>query len=144
MKVTEGLAVEHTVYSKVFDQIERALPKLNTLEEAKMLSTFVEGLLQSHGDTEENLFYLTMDYVLEGKDQLGQLHHEHQEIDVRVKQAQSANNLEEARQLLTAAMRVTRDHFRHEEQVAFPLIERKLHYTALNEVGKAWMQDSSV
>ena len=135
--------VEHNVFAKVFDEIERALPRLNTLEEARLLGTLVEALLQSHGDTEENVLYLTLDYAREGKGQLTRLHSEHHEIDARLQQAQSADNLEEARQLLTAALLATRDHFRDEEQVAFPLIERKLHYTALNELGDAWLRSNS-
>ena len=39
MKVTEGLVVEHTVFSKVFNQIERALPGLKTLVEARLLGS---------------------------------------------------------------------------------------------------------
>jgi len=143
MKVTEGLVVEHTVFSKVFNQIERALPGLKTLEEARLLGSLVEALLQNHGSTEENLFYLTLDHEPGTKSQMDQLHREHQEIDARLRQAQLAGNLEEARQLLTAALQTTREHFRHEERVAFPLIEQQLHAAAQKEFGHAWMHADS-
>ena len=143
MKVTEALVVEHTVFSKVFDEIDRALLGLNTLEEARLLGTLVTGLLQNHGATEENLFFLTMNNGPAGKDQLYEFQHEHQEIDARLKQAQAASNLDQARQFLIMALRATREHFRHEERVAFPLIERTLHHSALRELGSPWMQDDS-
>ena len=61
MKITEALITEHRVFSVVFDYIDRILPKLNTPEEAKVLAGLVEALLCGHGDTEENLAYVTLD-----------------------------------------------------------------------------------
>jgi len=74
---------------------------------------------------------------------MDQLHREHQEIDARLRQAQLAGNLEEARQLLTAALQTTREHFRHEERVAFPLIEQTTSRRRPEGFGHAWMHADS-
>ena len=44
MKITEALAMEHTVFLKVFDQIERALPSLTTQAEVGTMARMVEGM----------------------------------------------------------------------------------------------------
>lgn len=140
MKITEALVAEHTIFLNVFDQIERALPALTTLVEVRTLGTMVEGLLASHGETEQDLAYLALDHVLAERGELERLHQEHQEIDGHLKQVRAATELVKARELLQNGLALTRRHFKYEERHIFPLLERSLREETLRELGSAWRQ----
>lgn len=136
VNITEVLTTEHAVFLTVFDQIERALPKLKRLEEAKMLAGLVEALLQDHGDAETNLAFVALDHALDQKGQLNRLHQDHDEIDDRLRRVKTVTKLPDARRLLKAALLASRQHFRREERTIFPLIEKMLQKETLAELGK--------
>jgi hemerythrin-like domain-containing protein len=135
--ITETLVVEHGVLLAVFDHLERTLPKVQTVAEAKLLAGLVEALLRGHSETETNLAYAALDHVLEDRGELDQLHQDHQEIDARLQQIRSVTNPAEARRLLKAALRASREHFAREEASVFPLIDRVLSVEVLTELGRA-------
>jgi len=132
--------MEHATFCAVFDQIERVLPGLNSVAEVRVLSTVVEGLLAGHADAEANLAYAALDHVLAEKGELDRLHHDHKEIDTNFKRLHGVSNLAEAQALLKKALAASRDHFRYEEQVVFPLLERVLPHETLNDLGTASRQ----
>ncbi len=138
--ITEALVTEHAVFSAVFDQIERVLPKLDSVMTIKMLGTMVEGLLHDHADTENNMAYTALDHVLAHKGKLDRLYHDHKEIDARLKSVQTARSVAEARKLLKAALAASREHFRHEEHEVFPLMEKVLKPEILWALGDTWLQ----
>ena len=139
MRITEALIAEHTIFSRVFDQIERVLPSLATPVEVRTMAGIVEGLLESHAKTETDLAYLALDHVLEDHGELKRLHQDHQEIDDRLRKVHSAKTCAEARQLLKAAIVSTREHFRAEERSVFPLLEKVLQKETLTDLGKSWL-----
>ena len=138
--ITDVLVTEHRVYLTVFDQIERALPTLNTLAEAKRLGTLVEGLLHDHAGTETNLAFAALDHALAEKGKLDRMHQDHHEIDSRLKRLQQARDLAEGQRLLKEALQASREHFRHEEEAVFPLIEQVVQRETLERLGDAWMR----
>jgi hemerythrin-like domain-containing protein len=140
MSITEALVTEHGVFFSLFGQIERVLPKLETLAEVKVLTSLVEGLLQDHGETETNLAYHALDHVLADRGELDHMYRDHQEIDAGLKRALAAGDPAEARRLLEAALRASREHFRLEERLVFPLIEKVLQRETLGELGRAWTE----
>lgn len=139
LTIIEALKVEHSVFVTVFDQIDSLLPELRTLAEVKNLAALVEGLLQGHADTEENLAYAALDHVLQDQGMLSRLYQDHQEIDGHLLKVKSARNLAAARRLLHAALLASRRHFRHEEQSIFPLIENMFQSGTLAELGRTCM-----
>jgi hemerythrin-like domain-containing protein len=140
MRITEALVAEHTIFLGVFDQIERVLPRLTTPVEVSAMARIVEGLLESHAKTETNLAYLALDHVQEQNGELRQMHQDHHEIDDRLRKVQTASTCTEARRLLKAAIKATREHFRGEECSVFPLLEKLLQAETLTELGQSWMQ----
>jgi hemerythrin-like domain-containing protein len=124
----------------VFDQIERALPSLNTPAEIGTMARIVEGLLEGHAKSETDMAYLALDHVLEQDGELKRMHQEHQEIDDRLRKVHAAKTCAEARRLLKAAITVSREHFRGEERSVFPLLEKALQEETLLELGKSWME----
>jgi len=129
--------MEHAIFCAVFDQIERVLPGLKSVPEVKALATVVEGLLAGHAETEADLAYAALDHVLAEKGELDRLHHDHKEIDNNFKRLHSVGGLAEAQMLLKKALAASREHFRYEERVVFPLLERVLPDEILSGLGEA-------
>src|SRR6516162_3566290 len=96
LTITETLIVEHRIFCRFFNQIERQLPKLQSLGEVHLLGRVIEGLLDDHSDTENNLAYLTLDHVLEDRGELERLYQDHREIDNHFRQLRETRDLTEA------------------------------------------------
>jgi hemerythrin-like domain-containing protein len=140
MKITEALIAEHTIFLTVFDQIERVLPSLITPAEVQTMARIIEGLLEGHAKTETDLAYLALDHVLEHNGELKRMHQDHHEIDDRLRMVHTAKTCAEARRLLKAAILSTREHFRGEERIVFPLLEKLLDPDTLTDLAKNWMR----
>ncbi len=139
MKITETLMAEHRIFLKVFDQIERLLPRMRTVAEVQRMATLVEGLLLDHGATETDLTYPALDHMLQDRGRLERLHQEHQEIDAGLREVQAAPTLGEARRRLEAALLMSRRHFQFEERFVFPLFEELLQPGTLAGLGADWL-----
>ncbi|MGD0258696.1 MAG: hemerythrin domain-containing protein [Verrucomicrobiota bacterium] len=140
MKITEALVAEHTIFLTVFDQIERVLPSLATPTEVRTMASIMERLLEEHAKTETNLAYLALDHVLADNGELKRMHHDHHEIDDRLRKVHTAKTCAEARRLLKVTIAGTREHFRAEERSVFPLLEKVLRQETLAELGQSWLQ----
>jgi hemerythrin-like domain-containing protein len=142
--ITQALVMEHTVFRKVFDQIERVLNGAPSASEVKLLAMVVEGMLRTHGETETHLAYSALDQALADRGALNRLHQDHHEIDDRFKRLQRATDAAEARHLLKTALAATREHFRREEKTVFPILEQTLQPDTLWTLGREWMDGHSV
>jgi hemerythrin-like domain-containing protein len=142
--IIETLVMEHVVFRAVFDEIERVLPGLNSTQEVRVLSTVVEGVLGRHAETETDLAYAALDHVLAEKGELDHLYQDHKEIDHNFKRVRGASSLAEAQRLLKKALAASREHFRHEERVVFPLLKRALPSETLIELGETWLREYPV
>ena len=140
MKITEALVAEHTIFLGVFDQIERVLPSLTTPMEVVTMARIIEGLLETHAQTETNLAYSALDHVLEHNGELKRMHQDHHEIDARLREVHTAGTVAQARRLLNTAITTSREHFRAEERSVFPLLEKVLQEETLIELGQNWLQ----
>jgi len=138
MKITEAIALEHATLLRVFDQVERVLPGLDSSGEVGRMATILEGLLGTHAELETNLAFVALDHALQHKRRLATLHQDHQEMDDRLRQVHQAASCSEAQRLLRAAMRASRAHFRDEERNLFPVLERALGPVALTVLGEAF------
>ena len=141
--ITKTLVREHAIFLAVFDQIERVFPRLTSAQEVRVLSTVVEGLLAGHARTETELAYVALDHALEEKGKLQRLHQDRKEIDTHFRQVQVADSLAEAQRLLKEALAASREHFRHEETVVFPMIERVLSGDVLGHFGEVRIREYS-
>ena len=132
--------MEHRVFSGVFDQIERIAPGLTSLEGVKLLGQLIEGMLNRHADTENNLAYTALDHILEDRHHLDRLHHDHHEIDTHFRLVQKARSLTEAQHLLKNGIAASRAHFQFEERDVFPLLNSVLESETLCKLGDARME----
>jgi hypothetical protein len=142
MTITEALVAEHRVFLALFDEIERALPHLGGLAEARLLSRMIEGMLRRHATSEEDLVLMALHRLPQHRQHCDRFHQEHQEIDGGVKRVQSIRRLEDARRLLRAAIHASRAHFAREEKSIFPLIELVTPRSVLLKLGQAWKPPS--
>jgi len=143
MKITEAIALEHATLSRVFDQVERVLPRLRSSAEVGAMASLLEGLLRTHGKLEVELAFAVVDPALhQHKRRLATLHQEHHELDERLGRVHQAATCGQARQLLRGALRASREHFRDEERHLFPVVERALGLGVLTALGEAFKKAS--
>ncbi|MCL4176125.1 MAG: hemerythrin domain-containing protein [Verrucomicrobia bacterium] len=136
MNITEALVAEHTVLLQLFDHVESELLGIASLESLQLLARIIERLLHSHGEAEEDLVLCALDHSLEDQGRRERFHQEHQELDERFKQLQTATDLETARRLFYGALQASRKHFRFEEESLFPFASRVLGKDILLELGQ--------
>jgi hemerythrin-like domain-containing protein len=144
MTIIDGLVAEHRVFLKLFEQMERALPGIKTVEEIGLLCRLLEAPLHDHGGAETDLAYIALDHILHQKNHLTRLHHDHQEIDVLLKKVEGIKDLQKARTQLKVALEACRAHFSEEERNVFPLIEKTLQPETLQILGKVWKSQSNL
>jgi len=138
MKITEALLAEHQVFHSLFDHVERALPRLKTLGEIKVLAALIEASLKAHSDAEDELLFAPLEHCIEQLGQADTFHKEHEEIDHSLGQVRRAREVAKARKLLLTAVLASRRHFNKEERIVFPLAEKSLSPRTLQNLGAAW------
>jgi hemerythrin-like domain-containing protein len=121
----------------VFEQIERALPDLETPEEVAVLCRVVGGLLHDHGAEENDLTHLAVAHILIDHARQARLCHEHREMDRLLESVGAVKDVRKARSRLKAAFDACRAHFAEEERHMFPLIEKVLQPETLQVLGRA-------
>ena len=124
--ITKTLIMEHAVFNQVFDQIEKAMADTHTAAEVRLMGKLVEGMLAAHGAAETDLAYSALDHALAEKGLLDGLNQDHREIDNHYLRVHQTEDLAEARRRLHRALSATREHFRREERIVFPLLEQNL------------------
>ncbi len=142
MTIIDGLVAEHRVFLMLFDQVERALPGVKTVDEVGLICRLLEAPLHNHGGAETDLAYIALDHILHQQNRLTRLHHDHQEIDGLLKRVEEIRDLPKACAQLKAALNACRAHFSEEEQTVFPLIEKALQHETLQILGKVWKSQS--
>ena len=138
MTIIDGLMAEHRVFLMFFDQMERALPEVKTVDEVGLLCRLLEAPLHNHGGAETDLAYIALDHILHEQNRMTRLYHDHQEMDELLRKVEAITDLPKARTQLKAAFDACRAHFREEEQTVFPLIEKALQPETLQILGKVW------
>jgi hemerythrin superfamily protein len=138
MTIIEGLVAEHRVFLRLFDQIERVLPSVKTVDEIALLCRILETPLHTHGEVEADLGYIALDHILHQQSRLTRLHHDHHEIDGLLKEVAGSKDLNQARSRLKEALGFCRAHFSEEERTVFPRMEKALQRETLLILGKVW------
>ena len=135
--IIESLVLEHAYFCAVFDQIHKALPVL-TLHDLKKLARLLERSLLHHAAAEEDLVLLAVEQGPAEKRHAVRFYKEHQEIDSQLTRVHDTDAVDEARSYLRCVISHTRSHFRHEERIVFPMIERLMDADTRHRLGKVW------
>jgi len=140
MKITEILMAEHAVFHNLFDHIETAVPRIQTLAEVITLAAVVEKLHGPHSKTEDDLFIEPLEHCFEQIGQNETFHAEHRKIEEALARVHTAKTLKDAKTVLLGAISMSREHFDKEERIVFPLAERVLKAKTLSDLGNQWMK----
>jgi len=135
---------EHRAFLGLFEEVERSLPLLKTVDEVRLTCRLIQGLLHKHGDAEDDLSFVAVDHILKEHKRHARLHHDHREIDRLLEKAASVRDIRKARSRLRAALTGCRAHFRDEERNLFPLLEKALQPETLLALGRAWATEKSL
>ncbi|MBU6398693.1 MAG: hemerythrin domain-containing protein, partial [Verrucomicrobia bacterium] len=131
MKITEALLAEHVVFHNLFDQIERALPRLKTAAEVRSLAALLTEMLRIHTRVEDELLIEPLEHCFEQIGQRETFHEEHEQIDADLARSRQAKRIAEGKRLLLEAVLNCRKHFDKEERLVFPLAEEAFNHHTL-------------
>ena len=138
LTIIEALVEEHRQFCALFDQIQPALPAAKSAREVQALARRIEALLRAHAAAEEDLVLMVLENAAGAQPRCRRLYSDHQEIDVRLTDVFKVTEAARAAALLREAMRRSRRHFKHEEDVVFPLIEEVSGRDNLARWGAIW------
>jgi hemerythrin-like domain-containing protein len=136
--ITEALALEHAVLGQVFHQMEGLLYRVQTVEDVTSLADLVVGWLYHHWESEWDLAYSVLDHVLTEYGAPNQLRRPQDELERHYARVHRAADPVEAACLFRLALGATRDHFRCEEDLLFPVMEEMLEPGTLLALGNQW------
>lgn len=139
MKITDALLAEHVAFHTLFDHVERAAPKLDSIGEVRVLADLLEAMLVKHSHAEDELLMAYLDDSIEQIGQRETFHDEHELIDQHLSAVRAAPTVDEARRLLVRAVVGARKHFDKEERLIFPLAEKVISYHNIMKLGKQWL-----
>jgi hemerythrin superfamily protein len=138
LTITEALIAEHRQFCALFDQIEQGLPAAGSAADVQALARRIEKLLRTHAAAEEDLVLLVLENAVGARQRCKRLYTDHQEIDIRLTDVFKVKETGRAAALLREAIRRSRRHFKHEEEVVFPLIEDVSGQENLTRWGAIW------
>lgn len=141
MLITDALLGEHSIFYLLFQNIEQALP---TLDSITLIQNRVAGLtfaLDAHAGQEEELLFSALEPHLGTQSgPLAVMRMEHEQIRDLLGRIQSASDLAQGRTLVSQMIEVSRAHFSKEEQVLFRMARQVLNEDALLALGAKWAQ----
>jgi len=137
--ITTVLIAEHKMFCCLFDHIQEELPGVENLAGIKHLARMVEGLLRNHAKAEEEVFLQVHDVLPHGAAARGLCTRNTRKLmpDLnwcRCRRICLKPELD-SRRVLAAS----RKHFKHEERLFFPLIEKCIDAARLETLGMVWL-----
>ena len=117
-------------------QLEQGDP--TDLQGLKAQGRLLEAAIVAHARAEDQILFEALSPAAEAAGPLAVMNYEHREIEGALQGLQAAPEAATAEQLLVDAIALCRDHFAKEEQVLFPLAERRLGDAELRRLGAEW------
>lgn len=143
MKITDAFLGEHGVFYAQFDHLEQVLAVPMELERVRGLARMLASALAPHAHMEDELLFDSLGDEHRGG-AIAAMYEEHERIEGMIHQAIEGTDAAEATELLREAIRMAREHFMKEEQIAFPMAEELLGETTLRELGARWAERRTV
>ncbi len=141
MKITEALHAEHVVFHNLFDHLETALPATGSLAEVHAMRDMLTSMMDAHGQVEHTLLLDPLEHCIDQFGHSESFHNEHEEIEQHLASVKATDDLNQAKQALTTAVLLAREHFDKEERLVFPLAEKHLSEKTLLELGQRWKKE---
>ena len=141
MLITDALLGEHGVFYLLFQDLEKAIPTLETVAALTNRAAPLSFSLEAHARLEDELLFTALEPHLGTQSgPLVVMRMEHDQIVNLLGRIESATELEQARALAAQMLQVTHGHFQKEEQVLFRMARQLLGEEQLSALGAKWAQ----
>ena len=141
MLITDALLGEHGIFYLLFQDIEGALPTLESVAALTNRAAPLSFSLEAHARLEDELLFTALEPHLGTQGgPLAVMRMEHDQIVNLLGRIESATDLEQGRALATQMIEVSRSHFQKEEQVLFRMARQFLGEEQLSALGAKWSQ----
>lgn len=139
MLITDALLGEHGVFYLLFQDIERALPALDSIAALQNRAAPLAFALEAHARLEDELLFTALEPHLGAQGgPLTVMRMEHGQIVSLLELVQSAPDLAQGHALASLMIEVSRSHFQKEEQVLFRMARQFLGEETLSALGAKW------
>jgi regulator of cell morphogenesis and NO signaling len=143
MKITDAFLGEHGVFYAQFDHLEQVLAVPMELERVRGLASMLASALAPHAHMEDELLFDSLgDEHRTGA--IAAMYAEHEVIEGIIHEAIGGTDAAAVTELLLEAIRMAREHFLKEEQIAFPMAEELLSRSTLEALGAQWAERRAV
>jgi hemerythrin-like domain-containing protein len=143
MKITDAFLGEHGVFYAQFDHLEQVMAVPMELERVRGLARMLASALAPHAHMEDELLFDALG-AEHRTGAIAAMYEEHEEIEGMIHEAINGADAAAAAELLLEAIRMAREHFLKEEQIAFPMAEELLSRSALEALGAEWAERRAV
>ena len=141
MLITDALLGEHGVFYLLFQDIEKALPALDSVAALQNRVAPLAFSLEAHASLEDELLFTALEPHLGTQGgPLAVMRMEHDQIVNLLERIPSVPDLAQGRVLAAQMIEVSRAHFRKEEQVLFRMARQLLGEEQFSALGAKWAQ----
>jgi len=139
MLITDALLGEHGVFQLLFQDLEKALPAIESAAALTNRAAPLSFSLEAHASLEDELLFTALEPHLGAQGgPLVVMRMEHDQIVTLLGRVQSATDLAQGRALAAQMIEVSRSHFQKEEQVLFRMARQLLGEETLSALGAKW------
>lgn len=143
MKITDALLGEHGVFYAQFDHLEEDLVHEDRIEGVRRLAALLAAGLAPHARIENELLFEPLAEAT-GPGPAHVMIDEHGRIEAALEEVEEIDDPDRAKARILEAVALARDHFRKEEQIAFPLAEATFGDGRMRELGRRWAEERDV
>ncbi|MBV6395838.1 MAG: hypothetical protein HFACDABA_01420 [Anaerolineales bacterium] len=141
MLITDALLGEHGIFYLLFQDIEQALPALDSVSALQNRLAPLTFSLEAHAALEDQLLFAALEPHLGTQGgPLMVMRMEHDQIVELLARIPSVPDLAQGRALAAQMIQIARGHFRKEEQALFRMARQFLSEDELSALGAQWEQ----
>ncbi|MBI2330868.1 MAG: hemerythrin domain-containing protein [Chloroflexi bacterium] len=141
MLITDAFLGEHAVFYLLVQDIEKAIPTLETVAALTNRAAPLSFSLEAHARLEDELLFTALEPHLGAQSgPLAVMRTEHDQIINLLGEIESETDLEQGRTLAAQMIEVSRSHFQKEEKVLFHMAQQFLGEEQLSALGAKWSQ----
>jgi iron-sulfur cluster repair protein YtfE (RIC family) len=143
MTLTDVLRGEHGLLYRLFGHLEGRL-LVEGPDDARRAACLLDEVLLSHAHVEDDLLFAVLEPVIGPDGPLAVMRMEHDAIHDGVRDLIDGRTSSAPQERLLEILSLARGHFAKEEAVLFPLAERTLGRSKLEELGRRWAEQRGV
>lgn len=143
MRITDALLGEHGVLHAQLDHLEASLADEDRIEGVRRLAALLAAGLVPHAQIENEFLFEPLAEATGPGPALVMID-EHGRIEAALEEVEAITDPDRARARVLEAIALARDHFRKEEEIAFPLAEATFGTERLIELGRRWAEERHV